>query len=192
MAFLDEIDKKLTMMGQGAIQKTKEMSDSARISGMIRNMEIQKKEYLSDLGKLFVVVHRDIANEQEQALIEKIDSLNMEIQINKEQLNQLKGVTQCPNCNAEISKNSMFCNVCGMKIEQKIIYPRGLSGQTCRQCGAALEEGQMFCSSCGVKVEKEMMVEEEIKEETTFRCSNCGNVVDEGSSFCIYCGTTLR
>ena len=30
MAFLDDIDKKLTNLGQGAIQKTREMTDSAK------------------------------------------------------------------------------------------------------------------------------------------------------------------
>ena len=43
MAFLDDIDKKLTNLGQGAIQKTKEVTDSAKLSSSIKNLEGQKR-----------------------------------------------------------------------------------------------------------------------------------------------------
>ena len=52
MAFLDDIDKKLTNLGQGAIQKTREMTDSAKLSGALKNLEGQKKDVLADLGAI--------------------------------------------------------------------------------------------------------------------------------------------
>ena len=64
MAFLDDIDKKLTMLGQGAIQKTREVSDTARISASIRNLENQKKDYLVNLGLIFCGKHREVADEE--------------------------------------------------------------------------------------------------------------------------------
>lgn len=54
MAFLDDIDKKLTMLGQGAIQKTREVSDTARISASIRNLENQKKGLSGKFGTDFL------------------------------------------------------------------------------------------------------------------------------------------
>ena len=59
MMFLDDFDRKFTMIGQGAIQKTKEVTDTAKNAGMIKNLEVQKMECFSELGKLFYLELQD-------------------------------------------------------------------------------------------------------------------------------------
>ena len=53
MAFLTDLDKKISMLSQGAIQKTKEVTDTAKMSSQIRTLEAQKKEALEQLGKFY-------------------------------------------------------------------------------------------------------------------------------------------
>lgn len=220
MAFLDEFDKKLTMLGQGAIQKTKEVTDSAKLSAAIKGLEVQKKEKLSELGNMYYQIYKSYGGsvgKEAEEIIAGIESIEQQIDQNKEQMRKIKGVIYCPNCNAEIPMNSLFCNVCGAKIEQRINPVSGNvsnmeafrqeSGareqvqagpqMRCRKCGAVLEEDQLFCVNCGAKVENEeepVQVSSPVEqfEEEQLICPNCGKVVEEGIRFCTACGTKLE
>ncbi len=148
MAFLDNIDKKITLLGQSAIQKTKEVSDTAKATSAIKNLESQKKEYYIALGESFYNKHISEADEQERELIGKIKMCDFEIQQLQEQIQKIKGTVSCPNCNAEIPVNAAFCSVCGTKIERMEVVTQ----KTCSVCGAVVEEGQIFCVNCGNKL----------------------------------------
>ena len=197
MAFLNDLDKKISMFGQGALQKTKEATDSVKISANLRGLESQKKEAFEQLGRAYY----DFCAEQGQDIIPtgtevaaRIQQLDIQAEELKEQLRKIKGTIFCPKCNAEISEDSKFCNVCGAKIE--------LPEQT---CGALLEEGQVFCVNCGAKVEKEVVdaeaqteayteaqpyeqAQEEVQKSV---CPNCGKELKEGQKFCTGCGTPI-
>lgn len=51
------------------------------------------------------------------------------------------GMTVCPNCKAQLSAGSKFCNNCGTKLNSK-----------CPSCGADIAQGSLFCSECGQKL----------------------------------------
>lgn len=205
MAFLDDIDKKLTMLGQGAIQKTREVSDTARISASIRNLENQKKDYLVNLGLIFCSKHREVADEEACRIMGKIDAANEQILSLQEQISRLKGTISCPNCHAEISRNSLFCNHCGTKVQTEINRASEILGNSCAVCGSPMEEGQQFCSNCGnrvnpINVNEQTVAQSENMEKTDTTkeietqsqiCPYCGAEVEEEQSFCIYCGKSL-
>lgn len=193
MAFLNKLDEKLTMLGQGAIQRTKEVTDSAKLSSAIKTLEANKKEVLSELGSLYYEQYKKYGGNIEQeveTVMKQIEDIEQQILEQKSQIQKVKGVIYCSNCNAEIPVGSVFCNVCGNKVELE------KKGRTCRNCGEILEEGQLFCTNCGVKVEKTEMEgepeKEEIKECHHLVCPNCGGKVEEGQSFCTVCGTRLE
>lgn len=193
MAFLDEIDRKLTIWGHGAIQKTKEVSDTTKISGNIRSLENQKKECFAEIGKLYYSEiysgkEREELADSLKIWIEKIDNLAVEIEEKRQQLSLLKGTIVCPNCNADIPQNSMFCNSCGFKIEQKKEIH---NTKRCVQCGHGLDEQQMFCSNCGAKVEQQNIKIEDEQEEK-IRCCNCGALLEAEQIFCTLCGTKIE
>lgn len=52
-----------------------------------------------------------------------------------------EGKIVCPECKAQISAGSKFCNQCGAKLESK-----------CPSCGADIAPGSAFCSECGQKL----------------------------------------
>ncbi|MBR2891673.1 MAG: SPFH domain-containing protein [Bacilli bacterium] len=49
----------------------------------------------------------------------------------------------CPFCQAQIDKDSKFCNVCGKQLP---------TDNFCSECGSKIAAGSNFCSNCGKKV----------------------------------------
>lgn len=158
MAFLDNFDKKLTMFGQNAIQKTKEMTDSAKISSSLRNVESQKGELFMCLGELYFKECEKSSGELDETARELIETLRelekKESQL-QEDLRNVKGMISCPECGTEISISSQFCSVCGAKIERENIEKKETEiEKKCRNCGAVIESGQAFCVKCGIKIDE--------------------------------------
>lgn len=200
MAFLSDLDKKITMLGQGALQKTKEVTDTAKMSSMIKTLETQKKENLEQLGKyyydLYVQYGGELADPAAEIVvrIQQIEAQRNQLQ---EEVQKIKGTMFCPNCNTEIPANSQFCNVCGAKIERPVqeMQPQP-SGRVCAQCGAPLEEDQVFCTNCGAKVEQPAEAAPQPEPvpapaESANICPNCGKELRPEQKFCTSCGTKV-
>ena len=201
MAFLDDIDKKLTNLGQGAIQKTREMTDSAKLSGALKNLEGQKKDVLADLGAISYRKLKESGEEagpEESGIIARLDELETQIADLRGQIQRVKGVIFCPNCHAQIAQDSMFCNVCGAKIEHPAPAPAPVppqGGEVCSNCGAPVEPDQAFCVNCGSKIEHTAPAPEPIPIPEPPKgptCPNCGAEINPGQGFCIICGTPLK
>ncbi len=197
MAFLSNLDKKITMLGQGALQKTKEVTDSAMMSSMIKTLDMQKKDNLEKLGKYYYDLYVQSGGEL-AAPVEEIATRIREIDIQRNQLQKevqkIKGTMSCPNCNTEIPANSQFCNVCGTRIERPIMETQP-ARSVCAQCGAPLEDDQLFCTNCGAKVERteELAVQlETVSSESINICPNCGKELRPEQIFCTSCGTKVR
>lgn len=214
MAFLDEIDERLTRFGQDAIQKTKEASDNVKKSNTIRNLENKKKSLLLKLGENFYANYRVMAREEEANIICQIDDINHKIRDSHGILDKnTRGITYCQKCNAEIPVHSRFCNVCGAKIESSSNKGNTMNLFACSKCGAPLEKDQVFCTNCGTKVsifineekiennnmdycehddhEKIYYKEEETGIPAQITCMECGAEIEPGQIFCTQCGTKL-
>ena len=57
---------------------------------------------------------------------------------------QMKPKLFCRNCGKQLSPDSLFCDKCGTKVEQKKI---------CSNCGNELAPDSLFCNKCGTKAE---------------------------------------
>ena len=80
----------------------------------------------------------------------------------------------CENCGVLIKAGSVFCTLCGTKIEAA---PKN----TCRSCGAALKISDVFCSQCGTRT----------GTAAKNVCPNCRLEVSPGMMFCTRCGVRL-
>ena len=76
---------------------------------------------------------------------------------------------KCPNCNAVVEDNSIFCACCGEKLPQvENEVPSSDSGKRCPKCNAVIDEDSVFCVNCGFKLNNGnnyMPIDEETKEE---------------------------
>lgn len=103
--------------------------------------EINKK--LKELGKVTYKseVHgTDLFAEKEQ-LIEEIKELIENLNIINGHIAQIKSQRKCPQCEARVPKNSVFCNICGTKLEDASAEQAVMAAEE-KTCEAA--EGETF------------------------------------------------
>lgn len=167
MAFLNDIDKKLTQFGQGALKKTKDVSESVRITGAVKEEENWQAELFRKMGEYFYQNYSDQASGEMKEWCDAVQRSKANVMQYQEQLRILKGVNYCPHCNAEVPANAVFCNNCGARIVQPQPVPAApqTGGRCCPGCGAPLDEDQVFCMNCGMKVDEIPM--ESAPEEPT-------------------------
>ena len=70
----------------------------------------------------------------------------------EQKLKDLRGVSVCPACGAEVGADSMFCPSCGNRMHTE--QPKA-EGPVCPNCGAPIAAGSKFCTSCGVAVDEQ-------------------------------------
>ena len=70
------------------------------------------------IGKTYFETNRDYPEDNLAGYISAILEAMNTIEQYKEQIKETKGVTNCPNCGAEVPYTSSFCNACGTKMPQ--------------------------------------------------------------------------
>lgn len=207
MAFLDNLDRKISQLGQGAMQKTKNVSDSVRLSSAVKEEENKQMEIFRQMGSYYYRMYANQAEGQMKAWCDSVKASQAVIAQYQEQLKILKGVTYCPNCNAEVPLTSAFCSNCGAKMVPQTPVAPAVSGRVCPACGSPVEEGQRFCTNCGSgipvapaapaapaapvvpEVSPAAPPAEEYVQEEVRQCGTCGAVLGEGQMYCTNCGS---
>ena len=154
MAFFDEMDRKLSQFGQSVSNKSREVSEGMRLSSAIKAEEEKQNNLYREVGKYYFENCAANAEGQLKVLCDQIvASMELTSQY-KQQQNVLKGMVSCPNCGAQISANSGFCNVCGSKIEKQVPpAPQPGAGKICPKCQKTVEADALFCTFCGNQFE---------------------------------------
>ena len=154
MAFFDEMDRKLSQFGQSVSNKSREVSEGMRLSSAIKAEEEKQNNLYREVGKYYFENCAANAEGQLKVLCDQIvASMELTSQY-KQQQNILKGMVSCPNCGAQISANSGFCNVCGSKIEKQVSpAPQPGAGKICPKCQKTVEADALFCTFCGNQFE---------------------------------------
>lgn len=154
MSFFDNISKTISDVGQSTIQKGKEIADVAKYNSLISDEEKKITGIYEQIGKHYVEVYGD---SPENSFVEYMDALkasNNLIKEYQEKLKDLRGVSNCPTCGAEVPNGSLFCSSCGTKMMTSV---NNASSEEvhCTVCGAVIPSGSKFCTSCGKSVVSE-------------------------------------
>lgn len=176
MAFFDDLGKKISKAGQTAAQKTKEMTDIAKLNSAISEEEKRINNNYNQIGKLYVTLHSTDYENEFAEMVEAIKASEEKISSYRQQVKDIKGTIKCSCCGAEIPINSAFCNVCGSPIEKQMTdIDNEVKVIRCTGCGAVLEQNMKFCTTCGKLVndivQEEIFVDEEseeVSDETAF------------------------
>lgn len=193
MGLFDDISRKVTDAGQKTMQKTKEMTDVARINSLISQEENKINNTYYQIGKMYVSLHANDSEEAFSGMVATVAELEQKISGYKKQIQDIKGVQHCQNCGAEVPRGFAFCSSCGSPMPKMQDQKNSDEYMTCMNCGASVKKGMKFCTSCG-KPMQSMTVNEnpessfEIKEKI---CPNCGTVQSGDSVFCSECGAKL-
>lgn len=201
MAFLDDLSKKLTQAGQTAVQKTKEMTDIARINSMIADEERVINDCYSKIGKLYVSLHGADYEDAFAELCSAVQKANLAIQGYRKQIETIKNAGHCSKCGSEIMNGAAFCSVCGAYVQKGEQTQEDKSSiHYCTSCGAVISMGARFCTSCGKatsgevsNVQVDNIIEPFVEKVTDEgKCPGCGAVVDDKLLYCLECGTKLK
>lgn len=193
MAFLDDIDRKLSQFGKSAIKKTKDVSDSMKLSSAIQTEEQNQEEVYKKIGRYIYENYAEKIDNQIKEWCIQIQDSNEQILKYKEQISMLKGTVICPSCGASIQADSRFCNVCGQQIEVNNAGMRTNQKRRCTLCGCELDADAIFCTNCGTKIESGQSPDKGQSEADAKKvCPGCGRETRPGEVFCIKCGTSLK
>lgn len=159
MAFWNEFKEKLTVTGKKAVDKTKDLTEIAKLKISIAEQERKIDSSYEKIGRAYAEANAESADKLLPEEFEAIDAANAKIADFTARLRELKGLLICPNCGKEISSDVNFCPKCGTAIEKKVyegevIVEAPVTPKTCSKCGAALEKDADFCTDCGAKIEK--------------------------------------
>lgn len=196
MAFFDNVGKKLSQAGQGALQKTKDMADIARLNSLIADEEKRLNNSYYQIGKLYAQLHRADCEDCFSSYITAVNESLKKIDDLKEELQALRAVARCPKCGAEVPSSSMFCNACGAAMPNAAQSANAQPAESvkCSNCGTFVNKNMKFCTSCGTPMAQSIPVSEPVAEDTvaqTPKCPSCGAELEEDSVFCSECGTRL-
>ncbi len=148
MAFLDDLSRKLTMVGQEAANQTKAFAEGARINARISDEERQINAFMFQLGKEYFEANKDNPNDPYINIINNIKDAYHRIDVYKEDVRRAKGMRACPNCGRDVAMNALFCSACGSQIPAA---PLSDYSRKCSVCGADIPDGSSFCSKCGAQ-----------------------------------------
>lgn len=148
MAFFDDLGKKLSQAGQSAVQKTKDMTGIAKINAAITEEEKKVVNGYYQLGKQYLAAHPEDYAEEFAQIIAEIREAESKMQFYRQQIQDIKGVTRCEKCGAEVANNAAFCNTCGAPMPGPAASAEAAVAQ-CPGCGAPVSKTAKFCAVCG-------------------------------------------
>lgn len=118
MSFIDEIGRKISQTGQEAVKQTKMMANVTKYKANISALESKVRDAFIFIGKQYFEEHQNDPQAEQIDKMNEIAAYLKEIEEWKFKIQQEKGVLVCQQCGAEVSRESVFCNSCGAKIEK--------------------------------------------------------------------------
>lgn len=133
---------------ESAVQKTKDMTDIARINSLISDEEKKINGVYTQLGKFYATLHANDYENQFAGMMIAIKEAEMNISLYKKQILDIKGVTICEKCGSEVAKSVLFCNICGSQMP-KTEFNDFSNSTRCSSCGVMVSKDVRFCTNCG-------------------------------------------
>jgi len=130
MAFLDDLSRKLTQVGQEAASQTRVFAETTRINAKISDEERQLGALFAQLGRNFFEANKDNPNAAFADSINSIKDAMHRIDGYRAEIRRARGMVTCPQCGSEVSSSVQFCSYCGSKMPPPPEYfPGDMSGQ---------------------------------------------------------------
>ncbi|MDO4284522.1 MAG: zinc ribbon domain-containing protein [Eubacteriales bacterium] len=108
--FFDKLSDALTATGKDVAQKTKDVTETAKLTVEINSRKNLIENKYRELGKAYYEVHSD---NPEFPQVEEIAEAFAQIRALEAQIADIKGETRCASCGAVIGKEAKFCASCG-------------------------------------------------------------------------------
>lgn len=156
MALFDNLSRMAAEASQKAVQKTKNFSDTSKLQTLISDAEKRINLTYSEIGKLYLVVHRDDPEPSFVKMVQTIIDAEEKINEYRKEIERIKGTRPCPKCGADVASDAAFCSSCGAAMmETDNRFVAGGEMVQCKNCGSWEEKGMRFCTTCGHRLADE-------------------------------------
>lgn len=119
MDFFDEIIDKAKVALDVAVKATEDVVDTGKQKFNVAALENKITKDYKALGEAFYNFKKtgEIDDELIDELISSIEEKKAKIEELKEEMRKAKADRICANCGAAIEENTIFCPICGQKLE---------------------------------------------------------------------------
>ncbi len=133
-------------------KKSGQLVEQTKLASKINAEENKMEKLFVQLGEKVYEAFRDGEEfgEDYNVIFSDLNMINMSLEELRAEMLEVKGVHICPNCGAEVEKDSQFCTKCGTKMAAE---EEAAPEVACVQCGTQIPEGTVFCPECGAKQE---------------------------------------
>ena len=124
MSFFDNLKKNINTAANYTVQKTGEMTEAAKIRLDIRTQNLRLAKCFENIGQLYyksIKENGEMASAEMDAYILEADGIKLEISILRRELAKAQGCVICSACGAQISNKSVYCPLCGIKLEEETV-----------------------------------------------------------------------
>ena len=145
--------EKLNQMTQSAISKSKEVAGVTKLNLEISSLNQNLKNIQTEIGAYVLEngLLKEDASVGEWAA--KVAAYKAEIEANNEKICDLKNVSICPGCGAEVARTSKFCDKCGTAIVIKSAEPENEDEVVVDASYSTAEEAQSPEAECCCEAE---------------------------------------
>ena len=119
MEFFDNAVNKAKEAIDIACKKTNEVVSTQKQKFDVASIENKRDKDFEALGKIYYEMVKDTEIEDGaiKDLVVEIKDKTEKIKSLKEEINSVKNKRICPQCGAAVDKLSVYCNICGAKLE---------------------------------------------------------------------------
>ena len=133
MSFFENLKKNINTAANYTVQKTGEMTEAAKIRLDIRTQNLRLAKCFENIGQLYyksIKENGEIASAEMDAYILEADGIKLEISILRRELAKAQGCVICSSCGAQISNKSVYCPLCGIKLEEETVEEESVEAIT--------------------------------------------------------------
>ncbi len=122
------------------------------------HLEKALKSAYEQLGKVYYEKNAGgIIDEEYRESFDKISKVLQEKNFMVIRMLARQGKRKCDSCTKIIPVESLFCNMCGTRLEplaDEVLQSPKPVAKACSNCGTRLEDGAVFCTNCGTRCEE--------------------------------------
>lgn len=195
MALFEDLGRKLSMAGQSAMEKTKQMTEIAKIHAKLEEQKKERDKVFKDIGELYSLKYKDSAPEEFKEMLAQIDTINEKIDEYNKDMDVVKGIKRCPHCNNAMEIKDAFCSNCGEPVPVPEEESFDVDETTCPKCGNIVTEGAKFCPECGNELKQAKENFDETGNEQLIEmdiCPDCGATIKSDAQECPACGADMK
>lgn len=121
MSTWEDLKGSLFAAGRDVSQKAKEVSEVAKLKMDIHTKEDFVEKQYAALGRAYYEANKENVDEKDAEAFRVIKEAIDEIERMTQQVLDIQGVVQCPNCGKKVPSDNSFCSDCGAKLDEIIV-----------------------------------------------------------------------